>query len=112
MLSYPMSISISSIVYMSIRKYNDIVNWKWTGLFNVLGDATGTLSKTYTVNTKAELSALLDDQTFAKADKIQLVEVMMEKHDAPRALQVQAELSGKTNAYVATGASAIGVQSV
>jgi TPP-dependent 2-oxoacid decarboxylase len=81
------------------RKYNDISNWNWTGLFSVLGDPEEKLSRVYTVRNKTELSKLLDDVTFASADKIQLVEVMMDKLDAPRALQVQAELSGQTNAY-------------
>lgn len=67
----------------------------------MLGDAEGTRSQSYTVKTKDELSALLDTESFAQAGKIQLVEVMMPKHDAPRALIQQAELSGKTNAYVA-----------
>lgn len=98
------------IITVFFSKYNDIQNWNWTGLFSVLGDASGKLSKTYTVHTKAEFSTLLDDPTFAKADKIQLVEIMMDKFDAPRALKVQAELSGKTNAYVATGTSALGMQ--
>ena len=53
------------------------------------------------MRTKQELSDLLDDPTFAKAEVIQLVEMMMEMHDAPRALKVQAELSGKTNRYTA-----------
>ena len=48
---------------------------------------------------KQELSALLDDPKFAAAETIQLVELIMEMHDAPRARQVQAELSGKTNKY-------------
>lgn len=51
------------------------------------------------MNTKQELSDLLDDPEFSAAKVIQLVEVMMPMHDAPRALQVQAELSGKTNKY-------------
>ncbi|KAJ7645426.1 pyruvate decarboxylase [Mycena polygramma] len=93
--------TIERFLHGKERKYNDISNWKWTSLLSVLGDANGTLSKSYTVSTKDELSALLDDKTFAAADKIQLVEVMMPKHDAPRALVHQAELSGKTNAYVA-----------
>lgn len=84
----------------TLRKYNDIVNWKWTSLLTVLGDLDGSKSKSYTVHNKTELSALLDDATFASANKIQLVEVMMDKYDAPRALQVQSELSGKTNKYV------------
>jgi len=82
------------------RKYNDITNWNWTSLFAVLGDADGKKSQTFTVHNKDQLSALLDNKQFASAEKIQLVEVMMDKHDAPRALQVQTELSGKTNAYV------------
>ncbi|KAJ6512212.1 pyruvate decarboxylase [Mycena vitilis] len=93
--------TIERFLHGKERKYNDISTWKWTSLLSVLGDADGTLSKSYTVSTKDELSALLDDKTFAAADKIQLVEVMMPKHDAPRALVHQAELSGKTNAYVA-----------
>ena len=52
------------------------------------------------IRTKDELSQLLDTESFAKADKIQLVEVIMEKFDAPRSLKVQAELSGQTNKYV------------
>ncbi|KII86955.1 hypothetical protein PLICRDRAFT_43649 [Plicaturopsis crispa FD-325 SS-3] len=81
------------------RKYNDISNWKWTSLLNVLGDADATLSRSYTVATKDELSALLEDAAFKSTDKMQLVEVMMDRLDAPRALKAQAELSGKTNAY-------------
>nr|GAT60368.1 pyruvate decarboxylase [Mycena chlorophos] len=83
------------------RKYNDIAPWKWTGLLGVLGDIDGSKSKSYTVSTKQELSALLDNAEFADAGKIQLVEVIMPQLDAPQALARQAELSGKTNAYVA-----------
>lgn len=100
--------NIGQSIYMSTlqpcadiydRHYNDISNWKWTSLLNVLGDATGKVTRSYTVHSQDELSKLLDDPKFARADKMQLVEVMMDKLDAPRALQVQAELSGKTNAY-------------
>lgn len=55
--------------------------------------------QSYTVHNKAELDKLLNDETFAKAEKMQLVEVIMDQFDAPRALKVQAELSGKTNKY-------------
>ncbi|GLB38474.1 putative TPP enzyme family protein [Lyophyllum shimeji] len=81
------------------RKYNDIPNWNWTSLFKTLGDTEEKRSRTYTVRTKDELSSLLNDQTFLAADKMQLVEVMMEKHDAPKGLQMQAELSARSNAY-------------
>jgi pyruvate decarboxylase len=55
--------------------------------------------KSYTVRTKSELDALLNDESFASAAGIQLVEVMMDKYDAPLPLVRQAELSGKTNHY-------------
>lgn len=55
--------------------------------------------ESYTVRTKDELSSLLDDKAFASADKIQLVEVVMEPLDAPRALKVQTELSAKSDPY-------------
>ncbi|KAF8635899.1 hypothetical protein AX15_000078 [Amanita polypyramis BW_CC] len=69
------------------RKYNDIANWKWTSLLNDLGDLDGKRSRSYSVKTTHELSALLEDEIFNKADKMQLVEVMMDKLDAPRALK-------------------------
>lgn len=75
---------------------------EWTSLLTVLGDLDKTLSKSYTARTKSELCALLDDKTFANADKMQLVEVIMDKMDAPRGLKIQSELSIKTNAYAAT----------
>ncbi|KIY74163.1 pyruvate decarboxylase [Cylindrobasidium torrendii FP15055 ss-10] len=91
--------TIERYLHGKTRKYNDIVNWKWTSLLSVLGDEDGTKSQSYTVNDRTELSNLLDTPEFARADKCQLVEVMMPMHDAPRALEVQAELSGKTNKY-------------
>jgi pyruvate decarboxylase len=53
------------------------------------------------VRTKCELDALLEDASFASAAGIQLVEVVMDKFDAPEPLLRQAELSAKTNHYVA-----------
>ena len=65
------------------------------------GAEEGKNAKSYRVTTKQELSNLLDDSTFAKAEVIQLVEMIMPQKDAPRALKVQAELSVKTNRYAA-----------
>ncbi|KAJ7111372.1 thiamine diphosphate-binding protein [Mycena epipterygia] len=91
--------TIERCIHGRERKYNDISNWNWTGLLSVLGDASLTLSQSYTVHTKSELSALLDTASFADAGKIQLVEIMMQMHDAPRALAIQAELGAKANTY-------------
>jgi pyruvate decarboxylase len=55
--------------------------------------------KSYTVRTKRELDVLLDDASFASAAGIQLVEVVMEKFDAPLALLRQTELISKRNRY-------------
>lgn len=83
------------------RKYNDVANWNYTSLLSTFqGKPAGEqVGKSYTVHTKEEMSALLDDPAFAAAKEIQLVEIMMDKYDAPRALRKQAELSGKTNKY-------------
>ncbi|KAG6864822.1 hypothetical protein C0993_008500 [Termitomyces sp. T159_Od127] len=94
--------TIERFIHGKTRKYNDISNWQWTSLLKVLGDADETLSNSYTVRTKTELSDLLDNSAFARADKMQVVEVIMDKLDAPRSLQLQAEASGKANAYDAS----------
>ncbi|KAL5524687.1 hypothetical protein ACEPAF_9832 [Sanghuangporus sanghuang] len=83
------------------RKYNDITNWKWTELFSLFqGSTSKPKGKSYTVYTKTDLDELLSNEEFASAKEIQLVEVIMDKFDAPRALRRQAELSGKMNRYV------------
>ena len=109
--------TIERYLHGKTRKYNDIVNWcvlfiytrahadlrgyrrKWTQLLSTLGGEEGVTCQSYTVHNKVELDKLLNDETFAKAEKMQLVEVIMDQFDAPRALKVQAELSGKTNKY-------------
>ncbi|KIM89288.1 hypothetical protein PILCRDRAFT_219466 [Piloderma croceum F 1598] len=81
--------TIERCIHGKNRKYNDIANWHWTSLLKFFSDdPSGKLSNSYTVTNKAELSKLLDDPAFASTEKIQLVEVMMHKFDAPRALKV------------------------
>jgi pyruvate decarboxylase len=75
----------------------------WTKLLETLGGVEGQTSQSYTVHTKEELDKLLQVEAFARAERIQLVEIIMEQLDAPRALKVQAAMSGKTNAYIAQG---------
>ena len=84
------------------RAYNDIQNWKWTELLSVFQGSGTPRGKSYTVHNKAEMDKLLNDESFAKAEDIQLVEIMMDKFDGPIALKRQAELSGKFNKYVPT----------
>ena len=76
----------------------DFLRREYTQLLNTFTkDKDATAS--YTVKTKAELDALLKDETFNKADKLQLVELIMLADDAPAALSRQTELGGKTNKY-------------
>ncbi|KAK2465234.1 hypothetical protein APHAL10511_002588 [Amanita phalloides] len=81
--------TIERCIHGKERKYNDVANWKWTSLLHVLGDLNGRHSRSYSAKTTHELSALLESAQFMKADKVQLVEVIMEKYDAPRALVEQ-----------------------
>ena len=53
----------------------------------------------YTVNDKTQLSDLLNDGTFAQANKIQVVEVIMEPLDAPLAMKMQGEQTEEGNVY-------------
>jgi pyruvate decarboxylase len=91
--------TIERYIHGKNRKYNDVSNWKWTSLLETLNDSEKFETASYTVNDKTELSNLLDDATFAQANKIQVVEVIMETFDAPSMLQRQGELTGKGNAY-------------
>jgi pyruvate decarboxylase len=91
--------TIERLLHGRTRKYNDVINWKWTQLLSTLGGEEGVTTQSYTVNTKAELEQLLSTDSFSRADKCQLVEVMMDQFDAPRALIVQAELAAKANKY-------------
>ena len=58
------------------------------------------------MHTKDELDKLLQDEAFARAEKIQLVEVMMEQLDVPRTLKfwrTMLDMRVSTNASVAQG---------
>ncbi|KAI5988997.1 thiamine diphosphate-binding protein [Pisolithus albus] len=75
------------------RKYNDIATWCYTSLLTAFGDVDGTASRSYTVRDKASLDKLLLDPEFARADKIQLVEVIMDKYDSPITLAAGSAIS-------------------
>ncbi|KAH9481895.1 Putative pyruvate decarboxylase C3G9.11c [Psilocybe cubensis] len=69
------------------KKYPDLALWDYAGLLKVLGDLDGTRSRSYKAHTKQELSALLNDEKFGKGDTyIELVEIFLDKLDAPYAL--------------------------
>ncbi|GAA6020346.1 hypothetical protein JCM11491_000321 [Sporobolomyces phaffii] len=90
--------TIERLIHGKTAGYNDISSWNWQGLLDFF-DASGEIPKrSWQANTRGELEAILGDAEFAKADRCQLLEVKMEKLDAPAALIKQGELSAKLNA--------------
>ncbi|GAA5828344.1 hypothetical protein JCM11251_006207 [Rhodosporidiobolus azoricus] len=78
--------------------YNDISAWKWQNLldlFNAYDQPFETRS--LLAKNRGELETILKDEDFQKADRIQLLEVMMDRMDAPEALKKQGKLSAALN---------------
>lgn len=59
-----------------------------------------TKHQSYEVHTPDQLSNLLNDADFQKADRIRLIEVYMPRGDAPAGLVSQAKLTADANAKV------------
>lgn len=55
---------------MRSKVYTHILR-KWTFLSSTLGGVGGQTCRSYAVHNKAELSTLLEDETFGKADVVQ-----------------------------------------
>ncbi|KAM0754818.1 pyruvate decarboxylase [Meredithblackwellia eburnea MCA 4105] len=90
---------IERLIHGPERVYNDISRWKWQELLSFF-NADNVPSKSWLANTREEFEAILGDAEFAAADKCQLLEVKMDRLDAPRALVLQAKLSADLNAAV------------
>ncbi|KAK4050117.1 hypothetical protein OIV83_003688 [Microbotryomycetes sp. JL201] len=88
---------IERLIHGKTRVYNDISSWDWQALLDLFNAKHTVTTKSYKAKTRGELETILNDKDFQKADKAQLLEVMMDRLDAPKALQVQAELSAKLN---------------
>lgn len=91
--------TIERFLHGETKKYNDVQDWKWTQLLSVFGGIEGQTCRSYKVETKNELSDLLANESFAKADVIQVVELIMDKLDAPIELRKSASLSKSANKY-------------
>ncbi len=73
--------------------YNDVQNWKYTMLPQVFGSTT---ASTYTTKNLKELNAALKSVSAAK-DVLSVVEVMMDKHDAPEGTKSTGIFAEKLN---------------
>lgn len=89
--------TIERYIHGMDASYNDISNWKFKDLIPVFG-GTEKNSRTWQVKTKQEAEDLFNDQSFAKAERLEFVELYMPKEDAPRALKMTAEASASLNA--------------
>ncbi|GAA5966031.1 hypothetical protein JCM8115_004804 [Rhodotorula mucilaginosa] len=79
--------------------YNDIATWKWGQLLDTFnGYNPPKKTKSLLASTRGELEQILADPEFAKAEQIQLLEVVMGRQDAPEALIKQGKLSSELNA--------------
>ncbi|KAL2752189.1 hypothetical protein ACRALDRAFT_1066242 [Sodiomyces alcalophilus JCM 7366] len=88
--------TIERFIHGMEAEYNDIVEWKFKDIPNVLGAAEGK-TRTFQVYIKDELEKLLTDKEFGTFKGLQLVEVHVGKHDAPKALVLTAQASARTN---------------
>ncbi|BGP57327.1 hypothetical protein JCM8202_002704 [Rhodotorula sphaerocarpa] len=79
--------------------YNDIATWKWGQLLDTFnGYPQPRPTRSLRASTRGELEAIFADKEFAEAKQIQLLEVMMDRQDAPEALIKQGKLSSELNA--------------
>lgn len=90
--------TIERFIHGMDAAYNDVPTWKYRDLGTVFGGSPATV-RSYAVHTPAELETLLADEDFAVTRRgLRLVELYMGREDAPRSLQMTAEISAKTNA--------------
>ncbi|KAK4331767.1 Pyruvate decarboxylase isozyme 1, partial [Rhodotorula toruloides] len=91
--------TIEKKIHGETAGYNDISSWKWQSMldfFNAYDQPKPTRS--WLAPTRADLERILADDEFRKADRIQVLEVKMDKLDAPVALEKQGKLSAELNA--------------
>lgn len=89
--------TIERLIHGADKAYNDINDqWAYQSLLTFFGAKQ---QASHLVKTQREVEALFSQEDFNAASQIQLVEVVMDRMDAPRALKVQAELTAKTNQH-------------
>lgn len=77
---------IERIIHGETAKYNDISSWKWQSVLDLFDAHDSIPHKSWLASTRGELEMILDDKEFASADKAQLLEIKLDKLDAPVSL--------------------------
>lgn len=89
--------TIERFIHGMNAEYNDVAEWHYKELVTAFG-ATEEQAGKFQVKSVAELNALLTDEEFIAAKRLQFVEIYLPREDAPRALIMTAAASAKTNA--------------
>ncbi|KAJ9138177.1 pyruvate decarboxylase [Pleurostoma richardsiae] len=75
--------TVERLIHGVEAPYNSIPPWKYTGLLDVFGPQTK--SESYLVRSANELDSLLDNPSFGEPTCTKLVEIVLDKLDAPEA---------------------------
>lgn len=89
--------TIERLIHGPESSYNDIKSWDHQ-LILPLFKADPETSESIVVKTKKDLDTLFTDEKFKVPNKIRLIELMLDRLDAPESLYKQGELTSKTNA--------------
>ncbi|KAI5306121.1 hypothetical protein KEM56_002153 [Ascosphaera pollenicola] len=84
--------TIERVIHGPARKYNSIAPWDFQKLLPLFGAAPGK-SASYHVGTFDQLRNVLGDPRVSACDRIQLVECIMDKYDAPEILTTMIDAS-------------------
>ncbi|KAH8905458.1 pyruvate decarboxylase [Coniochaeta sp. PMI_546] len=75
--------TIERLIHGPEASYNDVPAWKYTGLLEVFGPTVR--SESYLVRSADELDSLLSNPIFGEPSCTKLVEIILDKFDAPEA---------------------------
>ncbi len=76
--------SVERAILGEKRSYNDISpNWEWTNLLNSFGGRGSKDIFTTKISNEKEMNKLFSDKDFLRGDRLQLVEVIMDRMDVP-----------------------------
>lgn len=87
--------TIERLIHGETAEYNDIQHWDHQSLLSTFGAKNN--FESLKVKDVGQITHLFNDDAFSKNDKIRLIEVVLEKMDAPVNLVEQAKLSASAN---------------
>jgi pyruvate decarboxylase len=83
--------TVERVIHGPSRPYNDIAAWDYQNMLNFFGGKEKG-ARSYSASTYGELSAVIEDPDFARSGNIQLLEVHLDKFDAPWTMTAQVNL--------------------